>query len=88
MLGEADQMSDDHTKQCVTKFEMDWNRLRSGDYRAIDDEHQDVFDMIAAKDAEIERLRGLLMEVWNWAIGGPTGVSSDLFERVREALGK
>lgn len=36
---------------------LDWNRLRSGDYRALDPDHQDVFDMVAALKAEIERLQ-------------------------------
>jgi hypothetical protein len=38
-------------------LDLDWNRLRSGDNRALDPEHQDVFDLVAEQRAEIERLR-------------------------------
>ena len=37
--------------------DLDWNRLRSGDNRALDPDHQDVFDLVAEQRAEIERLR-------------------------------
>jgi hypothetical protein len=74
---------------------MDWNRLRSGDNRALNPDHQDVFDMIAEQRAEIERLRELLREGVrkheNYP-GGYRALQSEpgLFEywkRVREALG-
>ncbi len=38
-------------------LDLDWNRLRSGDNRALISDHQDVFDMVAGMRAEIERLR-------------------------------
>jgi hypothetical protein len=38
-------------------LDLDWNRLRSGDRRALIADHQDVFDMVTAKENEIERLR-------------------------------
>ena len=37
--------------------DLDWNRLRSGDNRALDPDHQDVFDLVAEQRAEIDRLR-------------------------------
>ena len=43
-------------------LDLDWNRLRSGDNRALISDHQDVFDMVAGMRAEIERLRGLLRD--------------------------
>ena len=39
---------------------LDWNRLRSGDNRALDPDHQDVFDLVAEQRAEIERLREIV----------------------------
>jgi chromosome segregation ATPase len=43
-------------------LDLDWNRLRSGDNRALISDHQDVFDMLAGMRDEIERLRGLVEE--------------------------
>ena len=43
-------------------LDLDWNRLRSGDNRALISDHQDVFEMVAEMRNEIERLRGLLRE--------------------------
>lgn len=37
-----------HAAQSDVLANLDWERLRSGAYRALDPEHQDVFDMIAA----------------------------------------
>jgi hypothetical protein len=33
---------------------LDWNRLRSGDNRALDPEHQDVFDMVERLREELD----------------------------------
>jgi hypothetical protein len=40
-----------------TDLDLDWNRLRSGDNRALLADHQDVFDMVAGMRDEIEWLR-------------------------------
>lgn len=37
--------------------ELDWNRLRSGDYRALNADHQDVFDMVKSLRDELGRLQ-------------------------------
>ncbi len=38
--------------------DLDWNRLRSGNYRALDPDHQDVFDMFQGFNERIEALVG------------------------------
>lgn len=84
-------------------LDLDWNRLRSGDQRALIADHQDVFNMMFDLQAEIERLRGLLREC-DCALGwqGHNGSCLDqsfndydpdcpeckLLMRVREALGE
>lgn len=46
--------------------ELDWNRLRSGDLRALNPDHQDVFNMVFDLQAENERLRAYKTEIEHW----------------------
>lgn len=48
---------------------------------------EEAMTQLAWKDDEIEKLRELLREMCAWYVNSPTGVGSDLFERVHEALG-
>ena len=102
------QQADDRVKDCegfindLLNDAMDWNRLRAGDYRALDPDHQDVFDIVASKDVEIERLRdalGFVLEAASWHFDGEADSENEspedmtahinglIVKRVREALG-
>ena len=68
--------------------DLDWNRLRSGDNRAMDPDHQDVFDLVAEQRAEIERLRGLLRQ-WRQAADLAEDMTfAPVAKATDEALGK
>jgi len=47
-------------------LDLDWNRLRSGDNRALLAGHQDVFDLVSGMRDEIERLRAHIAEIEAW----------------------
>ena len=63
-------------------LDLDWDRLRSGDQRALIADHQDVFNMMFDLQAEIERLRGLLRDLLD-----SETLTNVWHVRVREALG-
>ena len=54
--------------------DLDWNRLHSGDNRALNPEHQDVFDMVADYVLENEQLSDEI------------GVQQDEISRLRWAI--
>ena len=43
---------------------LDWDRLRSGDLRALDPDHQDIFNMVYDLQAEVELLREENTKLW------------------------